>query len=56
MSTSLSKHVKNSLERIHSNKLTDCKSKLDNMSFKDNQLIFRCFECNKIVKNTLIKN
>ena len=45
MSTSLSKHFKNLSERIHSNKLTDCKSKLDSMSFKDNQLIFRCFEC-----------
>ena len=54
MSTSLSKLVKYSSEKLHSDKCTDCKSKLDYISFKDsnqsinsNQLIFKCFKCKK---------
>ena len=45
MSTSLSKLVKFLSERLHNDQCTDCKSKLDYMYFKDDQLIFRCFEC-----------
>ena len=45
MSTPLSKLVKYLSERIHSDKCTDCKSHLEYMSVKDDQLIFKCFEC-----------
>ena len=47
MSTSLSKLVKYLLGKLHSNKCTDCKPKRDYMYFKDDNLIFRCFECKK---------
>ena len=43
MSSSLSSLVDNLSEAIHSDKCTGCKSCLDYMSIKDNQLIFRCF-------------
>ena len=45
MSSSLSNLVDNLSEGVHSDKCTDCKSCLDYMSIKDNQLIFRCFAC-----------
>ena len=45
MPTSLSKLVKYLSEKLQNDKCKDCKSKLDDMSFKDDQLIFRCFEC-----------
>ena len=45
MSSSLSNLVDNSSEVVHSDKCTDCKSCLEYMMFKDDQLIFRCFEC-----------
>ena len=48
MSTSLSKLVKYLSEKNHSDKCTDCKSKLDYISFKDTQLLF---ECSKRKKN-----
>ena len=51
-STSLSSLVDNLSERLHNDKSTDCKYKLDDISFKDNQLIFRCFECEKIIRKT----
>ena len=47
MSTSLSKLVKYLSEIIGSDKYTNCKCHLDYMSGKDEQLIFRCFECIK---------
>ena len=47
MSTSLSKLVKYLSGKLHSNKCTDCKPKRDYMYFKDDNLIFRCFECKK---------
>ena len=46
-SNSLSSLVHNLSEGLHSDKCTDCKSCLDYMVFKDDQLIFRCFECQK---------
>ena len=52
MSTSLTKLAKYLSERLHNDKCTYCKSKLDYMAFKDDQLIFRCFEC----KNNYWKN
>ena len=47
VSTSLSKLVKYLPERLYNNKCTDCKSKLGYVYFKDDQLIFRRFECKK---------
>ena len=47
MSSSLSNLVYNISARLHSDRCTDCKSCLDYMSFKDEQLIFWCFECKK---------
>ena len=35
---------------LHSDKCIDCKSCLDYMSVKDDQFIFRCFECEKNYK------
>ena len=48
MSTSLSSFVDNLSEKLHSDKCKDCKSELDYMSVKDNQLIFQCLQCNSI--------
>ena len=59
MSSSLSNLVDNLSEGLHSDKCTDCKSYLDYMITKDDQLIFRCFECKhnykKDFNNELIK-
>ena len=45
MSTSLSNLVNNLSEGFHNNKCTNCKSCLDYMTPKDEQLMFRCFKC-----------
>ena len=50
MSSSLSNLVENLSEGLHSDKCTDCKSCLDYMITKDDQLIFRRFECKKNYK------
>ena len=55
MSSSLSSLVDNLSEGIHNNKCTDCKSCLDYMITKDEQLIFRCFECKKDYKKDFNK-
>ena len=47
MSSSLSNLVDNLSEGRHNDNCTDCKSCLDYIEFKDDQLIFRCFECKK---------
>ena len=47
MSSSLPNLVDNLPEGIHGDKCTDCKSYLDYMTTKDEQLIFRYFECKK---------
>ena len=47
MSTSLSNLVSNLSEGLHSDRCIDCKSYLDYMTTKDEQLIFRCFRCKK---------
>ena len=47
MSTSPSKLVKYLSGKLYCGKCTDCKSKLDYISFKDNQLIFKCSQCKK---------
>ena len=55
MSSSLSYLVDNLSEGLHGDKCTDCKSCLDDMMFKDDQLIFRCFECKKDYKKDFNK-
>ena len=45
MSTSLSNLVSNLSEGLHNDRCIDCKSCLDYMTTKDEQLIFRCFRC-----------
>ena len=47
MSTSLSNLVSNLSEGLHNDRRVDCKSYLDYMKTKDEQLIFRCFRCKK---------
>ena len=47
MSTSLSNLVSNLSEGLHNDRCIDCKSCLDYMTTKDEQLIFRCFRCKK---------
>ena len=47
MSTSLSSLVDSLSEKLHSDECKDCKSELDYISAKDNQLIFQCLECKK---------
>ena len=54
MSTS-SNLVHNLYKKLHSNKCKDCKSELDYMSVKDNQLIFQCLECKKNYKKDFNK-
>ena len=44
MSSSLSNLIDNLSEGLHSVKCADCKSYLDYMTTKDEQLFFRCFE------------
>ena len=55
MSTSLSNLVSNLSERLHNDRCIDCKSCLDYMSIKDNQLIFRCSSCKEIIKKNFNK-
>ena len=47
MLTSLSNIVSNLSEGLHNDRCIDCKSYLDYMTTKDEQLIFRCFRCKK---------
>ena len=47
MSTSLSKLVNNLSEGVDNDRCIDCRSYLDYMTTKDEQLIFRCFRCKK---------
>ena len=51
MSSSLS----NLAEGLHCDKCIDCKSCLGYMSVKDDQLIFRCFQCKKNYKKDFKK-
>ena len=47
MSTSLSSLADNLSDGLDSNKCTNCESSLDYMNVEDNQLIFKCPNCNK---------
>ena len=55
MSTSLSSLVDNLYEKLHNDKCRDCKSELNYISFKYNQLIFQCFECKRNYKKDFNK-
>ena len=55
MSTSLSKLVDNLSEGLHNNRCVECKSCLDYMKNKDEELIFRCFSCKKNYENNFNK-
>ena len=46
MSTSLSNLISNLSDQLYNN-CFDCKTLLDYMVFKDNKVVFRCFECKK---------
>ena len=48
MSSSLSSLVNNLSDRLYNDKCKDCKSCLDYVSVKDDQLIFKCSTCNKV--------
>ena len=54
--SSLSSLVDNLSEGLHRDKCIDCKSCLDYMMFKDDQLIFGCFECKKNYKKDFNKD
>ena len=56
MSSSLSSLVNNLSEGLHSDKCIDCGSCLEYMITKDDQLIFRCFECEKNYKKDFNKD
>ena len=56
MSISLSNFIENLSEAVHSDKCTYCKSCIDYMSIKDNQLIFRCLSVKRIIRKNLMKN
>ena len=58
MSTSLSNLVTNLSEGFHNDRCIDCKSCLDYITTKDDQLIFRCSGCkNNYERNyELIRN
>ena len=47
MSSSLLSLIDNFLDGFHCDKFIDCKSCLDYMKTKDDQLIFRCSECKR---------
>ena len=42
-------------DRLHSNKCTNCKPSLDYMKVENNQLIFKCLNCNKNYNNNFNK-
>ena len=55
MSSSLSDLANNLSEGLHNNKCTNCKFYIEYLSTKDDQFIFRCFECKKIIREVFKK-
>ena len=55
MSSSLSNLVDNLSEGLHNDRCIDCKSCVDYMTIKDEELIFWCFECKKNYKKDFNK-
>ena len=56
MTRSLSNLVDNLSEGLHNYQCTNCKSGLDYILNKDNQLIFKSIECSKTHKNHFNKD
>ena len=56
MSSSLSSLIDNLSDGFHGNKCIYCKSSLDYMITRDDQLIFRCFECKNNYQNNFNKD
>ena len=56
MSSSLSSLIDYLSNGFHGNKCIDCKSSLDYMITRDDQLIFRCFECKNNYQNNFNKD
>ena len=56
MTSSLVILVNNLSEGLHKDKCIGCKSCLDYIKFKDDQLILRCFECKKNYKKNFNKD
>ena len=56
MSTSLSNLVSNLSEGLYNDRCIDCKSCLDYMTTKDEQLIFRCLGVKRIMKKNFNKD
>ena len=56
MSTSLSSLVDNLSEGLHNDECKDCKSYLDYVTIKDNQLILDALALKRIMEKILIKN
>ena len=56
MASSLVILVNNLSEGLHKDKCIGCKSCLDYIKFKDDQLILRCFECKKNYKKIFNKD
>ena len=46
MATSLSNHINNLSNQLYNN-CSDCKNPLDYMVFKNDRIVFGCFECKK---------
>ena len=55
MGTSLSNLANNLTDQLYNN-CFDCKNPLDYMVFKDDKIVFRCFECKKILVKILTMN
>ena len=55
MSSSLSNLVDNLFEELHNDRCIDCKSCLDYITNKDEQLLLRCFVCKKNCKKDFNK-
>ena len=56
MATSLSKLVDNLTDNIHNDKCIKCKSNLCFVNAMNEKLIFKCIDCEKNMKKSLIKN
>ena len=56
MASSLVILINNLSEGLHKDKCIGCKSCLDYIKFKDDQLILRCFECKKNYKKNFNKD
>ena len=56
MLSSLSGLVNNLSEGLHNYKCTNCKSCLDYIPTKYNQLVFKCVECSSLTQSLVVKS